>query len=327
MNVVTWQDIGYFTRVCDFFDNARAIQLSHNHIRFLLSRRNSMTGRIYGEDPTIMSWQLAHEPRPLDNRGPFIEWAQETSRLIKKLAPHHMVTIGSEGAHAGLAQQNPMQNPQHNSQQNPTVGHPAPGWSPWDPDTSDFEQAHSSSKDIDYATVNLWPEQWGWVHGVSEQTWMERVKQYLEAHIDAAMRIGKPLVIQDVGMPRDGGSYLETSRTHNRDTLLSIAFAVAQKSMSDNPRGVISGVTFGSWAGDGRKVHGLWEQGDPLIGEPPHEYQVFTRHYCVPSAALCIYLMLCCWQGCNSIYSTDLSTIQIISKFAQRFQHILPGDT
>ena len=288
MNVESWQKIGYFKRVCDFFDSDGAIDLSHRHIKFLLARRNSFTGRIYSEDPTIMAWQLAHEPRPLDNRGPFLEWIQSTSSLIKRLAPHHMVTIGSEGAHASRAEEVTRESAKD------------PEWSPWVVDTTDFEAEHKD-ENIDFATVSVWPAQWGFTQNAGEQVqqaWVARAREYLEAHIDAAMRLGKPIVIHGLGMPRDGDSYLESSKTRNRNTLLSTALAIAHESMTE--RGAVAGVTFSGWAGEGRKKHGLWEQGDPFIAEPPHEY-----------------------QGWNSIYNTDVSTIQIVTSYAERFAHVM----
>ena len=146
-----------------------------------------------------------------------------------------------------------------------------PSWTPWEVDTTQFEEAHAIET-IDYATVHIWPSQWGFTSRVPQQTWVARVNRYLEAHVDAATRLGKPLVIEEIGMPRDMDSYVESSTVHGRDTLFSSIFAVALASMIE--RGALAGVSFSGWAGEGRKKHGFWEEGDPLIAEPPHEYQV-----------------------------------------------------
>lgn len=287
-NIESWQHAGYFHRANEFFDSTRAIELSHNHIKYLLARRNSFTGRFYAADPTIMAWQLAHEPRPLDSgpREAYLEWITLTSELIKELAPHHMVSIGSEGAHAKRAEEMV------------SLASTKPGWTPWAVDTAEFEEEHAI-KNIDYATVHLWPSQWGFTQKTQQQTWIARTKQYLEAHMDAAVRLGKPLVIEEVGMPRDGDSYLETSPARDRNTLFSSIFALAYTSMAE--RGAIAGVSFSGWSGEGRKQHGLWEEGDPLIAEPPSEF-----------------------QGWNSIYDTDASTIEVVTSYAHRFAHIMP---
>ena len=332
-NEESWQDIGYFKRVCDFFDNGRAIEMSHNHIKFLLRRTNSFSGRVYGNDPNIMAWQLAHQPRPIDKgtRDSYLEWIRDTSALIKTLAPHHMVTVGSEGAHSSRAEEAATIKAETWNKWNKDYK-----WSPWVVDTFDFEQEHAD-KNVDFATVQVWPSQWGWLctkhdYGstrcqakADEQTWLERVRQYLDAHIDAAERLGKPIVIQEVGMARDGNSYTEGSKTRDRNALLSATFAIAHESMSQS--GAVAGVFFSGWAGEGRKKHGIWEDGDPIVAEPPHEYQ--ARKLCARnpwrSIAMPPLRLACpmCAQGRNSIYNTDVSTVQIVSSYAQRFEHIM----
>src|SRR5437868_3805487 len=66
--------------------------------------RNSVTGRLYRDDPAIMAWQLANEPRPggSDAAGKahmraYLAWIGSTARLIKTLDPNHLVSTGSEG--------------------------------------------------------------------------------------------------------------------------------------------------------------------------------------------------------------------------------------
>ena len=40
------------------------------YVRSIVTRRNSITGRLYKDDPTIMAWDLANEPfAPGDNTG------------------------------------------------------------------------------------------------------------------------------------------------------------------------------------------------------------------------------------------------------------------
>src|SRR6187551_249078 len=47
-----------------FYRDAKAQAAFEFAVRQLIGRRNSVTGRAYNQDPTIMSWQLANEPRP-----------------------------------------------------------------------------------------------------------------------------------------------------------------------------------------------------------------------------------------------------------------------
>jgi len=47
-----------------FYREPQAQQAYRRVIERLVKRRNSLNGRSYSTDPTIMSWQLANEPRP-----------------------------------------------------------------------------------------------------------------------------------------------------------------------------------------------------------------------------------------------------------------------
>ena len=58
----------------------------------LLTRKNSITGQLYKDDPTIMAWELANEPRVADEyeranglpRGKLLcDWVSEMSSYVK----------------------------------------------------------------------------------------------------------------------------------------------------------------------------------------------------------------------------------------------------
>ena len=72
-------------------------------VRQLISRKNSVNGRSYNADPTIMYWQLANEPRPgsdansRPHHAAFTKWLDDTAGVMKKLAPKHLVSTGYEG--------------------------------------------------------------------------------------------------------------------------------------------------------------------------------------------------------------------------------------
>ena len=68
-----------------------------NHVRNIVTRVNSVTGKPYTDSPAIMSWQIANEPRCFDpaNKEVFYKWLTDTGRLIKSLDPNHLVSTGS----------------------------------------------------------------------------------------------------------------------------------------------------------------------------------------------------------------------------------------
>jgi len=79
-------------------------------ISHLLNRVNSITGVKYKDDPTIMMWELANEPRCIGSGGAngyprsancttetLIAWADEMSGYIKSIDRNHLVSVGDEG--------------------------------------------------------------------------------------------------------------------------------------------------------------------------------------------------------------------------------------
>ena len=89
----------YMEYASRFVTNDSAMNMAANHVRNIVSRKNSITGKPYSESPAIMSWQIANEPRCFDpaNKEKFAEWIQNTASLIKSIDPNHLVSTGSEG--------------------------------------------------------------------------------------------------------------------------------------------------------------------------------------------------------------------------------------
>ena len=58
-------DWGAFMRMsARLYTTPAANQLYLDYVSHLINRRNTVNGRLYREDPTIMTWELANEPRP-----------------------------------------------------------------------------------------------------------------------------------------------------------------------------------------------------------------------------------------------------------------------
>ena len=103
---------------------------------------------------------------------------------------------------------------------------------------------------------------------------MKKAWNYLDDAIDAAEDASKPLVVEEFGLARDGGSYSPTARTHKRDTFYSNLCDHAEDS-----DGVVAGINFWAWGGEGRPRDegGTWHVGDDWIGDPPHDVQGQSR--------------------------------------------------
>lgn len=240
--------------VSNFYSNPQAVALYHDYVRALVGRTNSITGLPYRDDPTIMSWQLANEPRPGGSEAVgqrqlafFLSWVQNTARLIKSIDPNHLVSTGSEGTQGCL-------------------GHEACVIS-----------AHEFPE-IDYLTAHIWPQNWGWADprnlAGTFPTVEAKTRDYLRVHSDLAARLGKPLVIEEFGFPRDAGSFNPSAATSFKDRFYGIIFdAVAESARRDGP---IAGSNFWAWGGEGRAAHAdhAFRPGDlSYMGDPPHEPQ------------------------------------------------------
>ena len=68
----------------DFYRNATIKQWYKNYVSMILNRFNVFTGKTYKNEPTIMLWELANEPRSLDVTGLLVnQWMDEMSSFIK----------------------------------------------------------------------------------------------------------------------------------------------------------------------------------------------------------------------------------------------------
>ncbi|MDI5787504.1 cellulase family glycosylhydrolase [Bacillus licheniformis] len=65
----------------------------------MLNRVNTYNGVKYKDDPAIMAWELANEPRVQSDRtgNTLVEWADEMSEFIKSIDQNHLVAVGDEG--------------------------------------------------------------------------------------------------------------------------------------------------------------------------------------------------------------------------------------
>ena len=237
-----------------FYESAPAVALFHDYVRAVVGRTNSITGVRYADDPTIMTWQLANEPRPgvtpeIGNRHmpAYLAWIDGTARLIKSIDPNHLVTTGSEGTQGCLESDACVVN------------------------------AHSSPS-IDYMTAHIWPQNWEWADPKDlPGTWSKtetNVRAYFARQVAAAKQLGKPLVIEEFGYPRDGGSFEAGSPTIWKDRFYELIYGLALDSMKAG--GPVAGTNFWAWSGEGRAQHPdkHFRPGDTsYVGDPPHEPQ------------------------------------------------------
>ncbi|GAB6282636.1 MAG: hypothetical protein STSR0008_13820 [Ignavibacterium sp.] len=82
----------------DFYTNETIKNWFKNYISTLLNRTNSFTKIKYKNEPSILAWELANEPRSSDISGNIIyNWADEISNYIKSIDSNHLISTGEEG--------------------------------------------------------------------------------------------------------------------------------------------------------------------------------------------------------------------------------------
>lgn len=242
----------YMKKNARFYVNAAAQKEYRNVIQKIVKRVNTITGKPYSEDPILMSWQLANEPRPgngnatPEEKKAYIKWIDETAGYIHSLDKNHMVSSGSEGL-AGSAQDGQL-----------------------------YLDSHRT-KHIDYLTYHLWPKNWGWFDSKDPTgSWVGAIaksRDYLNSHVALAKKLDKPIVLEEFGLDRDGASFDIKSGTKIRDRFYREIFDfVYTGAKKGDP---IAGFNFWAWGGAGRAANAdyWWKPGNDFVGDPPQEEQ------------------------------------------------------
>lgn len=231
-----------------FYKTPAAIELYNDYVSQLIRRRNRVNGRIYRDDPTIMTWELANEPRPAaDHAGDipvFCDWVAATAKLIHAEAPNQLVCTGSEGIHGSLDKEEV------------------------------FIAAHKTPA-IDYVTVHMWLKNWGWLKepqlGADFEIAAGKARDHVETHTKIATDIlKKPLVLEEFGLPRDHEKYTPDSPTTARDEYYRRMFAQVAESCQAGR--ALQAANFWAWAGEGRADTAKSSAGE-FLGDPPCEPQ------------------------------------------------------
>jgi mannan endo-1,4-beta-mannosidase len=262
-----------------FYRDARAQDAFRYAVQKLVKRRNSVNGRAYDADPTIMSWQLANEPRPgadanvtPAHRNAFSAWIDGTAGFIKQLAPRQLVSTGNEG------------------------------WMGTAGDRALYVSSHAS-KNVDYLTYHMWAPNWSWFDPKKPaQTYdgaWRKMQEYLDWHIDAANEMGKPIVLEEFGINRDGGAFSPAASTVYRDRFYTAVYGLLARRAAAGD--AIAGSNFWAWGGAGRTHNAdfMWKPGDSFVGDPPQEA-----------------------QGLYCVFDTDASTLSIIAAHARQMSAV-----
>lgn len=257
--------VPFMESVSRFVTNDKAKELFYDHVRHVVSRTNTVTGKPYKEDPAIFSWQIGNEPRCFrkDSLGQeaFVDFMWTTASIIKSIDPNHMVSSGSEGA-----------------------------WG-CEEDFGLFERIHSCP-DIDYMNIHIWPYNWSWVREKTLKTNLptaiENTDKYIDAHIAIAEKYGKPVVLEEFGFPRDDFQFSQGTPTTARDEYYRHVFGRIEESAKE--RGLFAGLNFWGWGGlaNQSETNLYWQPGDDYCGDPAQEQQGLNSVYACDESTVAV---------------------------------------
>jgi len=171
-----WPDFGGMDRYVewfhatsrdDFYRDPGIREAYQFYVCQILTRKNTVTGRAYKDEPAILAWELANEPRCNASEGGAIllEWVRDMSRWIKQNDPNHLLGVGDEGFFG-----------KHGV------------------DCSAFLNV----ADIDFGTFHLYPQAW------KQRDPLSFGLRWIEHHLAAGRSAGKPMLLEEYGMTVGG---------------------------------------------------------------------------------------------------------------------------
>jgi mannan endo-1,4-beta-mannosidase len=258
---------GFMNFSASFYRNKEANEYFKQYIKSIVTRKNKFTGNYYLDDPAIMAWQLANEPRPGNGEladkyvDYYYAWIDSTAGYIHSIDPNHLVTTGSEGVMGSNGSE------------------------------EYYLEAHSSEY-IDFMTFHLWAKNWGWfrannMEGTYPQTERNAVN-YINKHIEYARHLGKPITLEEFGLGRDYEKTAIGSATTYRDRYFTTIFNLVYDSAKAGAP--ICGTNIWSWGGEGRAQNpeARYRNGDPFTGDPPQEPQGLNSVFNTDASTLSI---------------------------------------
>jgi hypothetical protein len=152
-----------------FYTNDQARRLYREHLEKLATRRNTVTGTLYRDDPNIFGWELMNEAQAVTSRWDERRaWIAEMSTYLKSLDPNHIIAPGDWGYRTAAERREWLRD------------HQLPN--------------------IDYCDVHIYPRD----DGDSFVDSPEALREFIDNRAAAALSLKKPLVFGEFGMGVEG---------------------------------------------------------------------------------------------------------------------------
>lgn len=152
-----------------FYTNDETRRLYREHLEKLATRRNTVTGTLYRDDPNIFGWELMNEAQAVTSRwAERRAWIAEMSTYLKSLDPNHIIAPGDWGYRTAAERREWLRD------------HQLPN--------------------IDYCDVHVYPRD----DGDSFVDSPTALREFIDNRAAAALALKKPLVFGEFGMGVDG---------------------------------------------------------------------------------------------------------------------------
>src|ERR1035437_5591990 len=161
----------------DFWVNAECKKLFKQTIDAYVNRKNTVSGVLYKNDPTIFAFDLMNEPRNENDQTSkqMNDWVAEMSSYIKTIDTNHMVTTGMEGFFL-------KEDGTHYS-------------------GTDFIGSHKPAS-IDFCTFHIYPASPYNHFSASTTKWI--IEDYIKQGHE---KVNKPVVMEEYGIPNNLEEY------------------------------------------------------------------------------------------------------------------------
>lgn len=161
--------LGIEGEVTEFYRSTEARFAYRNWAERVLTR--------YSEEPSIMAWELANEPRCEMKRGRdlLLDWADEMSCFAKQVDANHLVALGDEGFFYRRG-----------------------SGDLYDGSHGVDCEAILALDGIDFGTYHFYPQNWGYA------AQLDFADKWIADHVAAGAQANKPVLLEEYGLKVSG---------------------------------------------------------------------------------------------------------------------------
>ncbi|CAN1231177.1 Mannan endo-1,4-beta-mannosidase 2 [Linum perenne] len=195
-----WEEgIGLSASNDSFFYDPSIKKYFKHYLQTMLTRKNTVTGVQYKNDPTIFAWE---------------DWTDEMSAYVKSIDNNHLLTVGLEGFYGPKNPKSLTVNPAN-----------------WAADLgSDFIR-NSKIPHLDFASVHIYPDHW-----VAHQSFEDKLKfvtKWMKSHIeDGHKELNKPVLFTEFGLSNMNKDFQPSQRDWLYKTVYDIIYKSAKRKRS-----------------------------------------------------------------------------------------------